>query len=149
MLTTPHLLVGGAIGTAIGNPFFAVPTAAASHFVLDGIPHLMGIVEVEDLDKKDVLFVLGDVLIGLAILTFLSINNPLWEHLWVGAFAAVLPDFHHLAQVLFGPDFLKRYTHLHLRFHYKKDIHVAAGLATQIATILLAVVVIITSQGKN
>jgi hypothetical protein len=146
MLTTPHLLVGGAIGTAIANPYLAVPIAASSHFLLDGIPHLMGIVDVEDLDKKDVLFVLGDVFLGLSILLLLSLGNPAWERLWIGAFAAILPDFHHLAQVLFGPDFMQRYTHLHLKFHYKKDIHVVTGVATQLATVFLAITTIIVKR---
>ncbi len=146
MLTTPHLLVGGAIGTAIGNPLVAVPVAAASHFILDGVPHLMGIVEVEDLDKKDVFFVVGDVVLGLSVLLLLSINNPAWEHLWIGAFAAVLPDFHHLAQVLLGPDALKRYDNFHLKFHYKKSMHVVTGMATQLATVLLAVTTIVVKR---
>lgn len=52
MLTTPHLLVGAAIGAQFNNPYIVVPAAVASHFVLDSVPHLMGIVEVHDLDKK-------------------------------------------------------------------------------------------------
>src|SRR3989344_8632865 len=139
MLTTPHLLVGAALGAQIGLPILTVPVAGASHFVLDWVPHLMGIVEVEDLDKKDVFFVLGDVLLGIAILIFLSQGNPHWKMLWVGAIAAVLPDFHHLAQVLFGPDALKRYDKVHMKFHYKKDMNVLVGMATQIATCGLAI----------
>jgi hypothetical protein len=145
MLTTPHLLVGAAIGAQIGpaHPLIVVPVAGASHFVLDSIPHLMGFIEVEDLDKKDVLFVLGDVILGVGILLLLSLNNPNWEILWIGAVAGMLPDFHHTAQVLFGPDFLKRYTKVHMRFHYKKPLRLLPGLATQFFTSLASIFLIL------
>lgn len=39
MLETPHVAVGAAIATKIGNPYLALPLALASHFVLDRIPH--------------------------------------------------------------------------------------------------------------
>lgn len=39
MLETPHVSVGIAIASKVGNPFLSVPIAFASHFVLDKIPH--------------------------------------------------------------------------------------------------------------
>lgn len=39
MLETPHVVVGAAIATKIGNPALAIPLAFLSHFVLDQIPH--------------------------------------------------------------------------------------------------------------
>ena len=39
MLETPHVAVGIAIASKVGNPLLAVPIAFASHFVLDKIPH--------------------------------------------------------------------------------------------------------------
>jgi len=39
MLETPHVAVGIAIATKVGNPMLAIPIAFASHFVLDKIPH--------------------------------------------------------------------------------------------------------------
>lgn len=146
MLTTPHLLVGAAIGAQIGNPLVVVPVAGASHFVLDSVPHLMGFIEVEDLDKKDVLFVLADVLLGVGILFLLSLNNPNWEILWIGAIAGMLPDFHHTAQVLFGPDFLKRYTKVHMKFHYKKPLRLLPGIATQLITTVVAILLIVLKK---
>lgn len=143
MLTTPHLLVGAAIGSEIGSPIIAVPVAAASHFFFDWIPHLMGFIEVEDLDKKDVLFVVGDILLGLGILLLLSWHNPHWEILWLGALASVLPDFHHTAQVIFGSEKLQRYTKAHMKFHYKKKLNFLPGMATQIVTVAVSIVLIL------
>lgn len=39
MLETPHVLVGAAIATKIGNPLLAIPLALGSHFLLERVPH--------------------------------------------------------------------------------------------------------------
>lgn len=140
MLTTPHLLVGAAIGSQFHNPYLVVPTAVASHFVLDSVPHLMGIVEVHDLDKKDIVFVAGDVILGVCLVYILSLLTPQPEMIYLGAFSAMVPDFHHTFQALFGPHKLKKYTHFHLKFHYKKKMRLFPGMATQFLTVLIAIV---------
>ena len=139
MLTTPHLIVGAAIGSQMPNAWQVVPVAAASHFLLDSVPHLQGKIEVEDLEKKEVLFLLADLFIGFGILFLISFNSPVRELMWVGALAAILPDFHHIVQVLFGPDALKRYHNFHMKFHFEKDMKLLPGLATQILTVIAAV----------
>ncbi len=146
MLTTPHLLVGAAIGAQFHNPYIVVPTAVASHFVLDSLPHLMGIIEVHDLDKKDIAFVAGDVVLGVSLVYLFAITSPDPAMIYLGAFSSMVPDFHHTFQALFGPDKLKKYNNLHLKFHYKKRMNTAAGMATQILTIFLAMVFIFTSK---
>jgi hypothetical protein len=143
MLTTPHLLIGAAVGAQLHNPILIAPVAVGSHFIFDSVPHLMGFIEVEDLDKKDIVFVASDVLLGLLILAFLTFNNPKAELIWLGAFCSVLPDFHHTFQVLFGPDKLQKYTKAHLKFHYKKPIKLLPGIATQVVTVLIALVLIV------
>ena len=40
MLSTPHILVGGAIGKQIKRPYIALPIAFASHYALDAVPHV-------------------------------------------------------------------------------------------------------------
>lgn len=140
MLTTPHLLVGAAIGAHFHNPMIIAPAAAASHFVLDSIPHLMGFIDVEDLDKKDIAIVAGDVFLGVSLVYLLTQNNPQGELMWLGAFCAMLPDFHHTFQVLFGPEKLQKYDNWHLKFHYKKPMRIIPGVATQIITILFSIV---------
>ena len=73
MLNTPHLLVGVAIGSQLPNAWQVVPLAAFSHFVLDSVPHIQGYIEVEDLNKKEVLDFLidnvqaGDVVVVMAV----------------------------------------------------------------------------------
>ena len=142
MLTTPHLLVGAAIGSQFSNPYIVVPAAVASHFLLDSVPHLMGIVEVHDLDKKDLAFVAGDVMLGVSLVYIFSLLSPNPSMIYLGAFTSMVPDFHHTFQALFGPDKLKKYNNLHLKFHYKKRMPVVTGMATQVMTIFLAVVFI-------
>lgn len=39
MLETPHVAVGAAIAVKFGNPYFALPAALVSHFIMDIVPH--------------------------------------------------------------------------------------------------------------
>ena len=39
MLELPHMLIGAAIATSIGNPLLSLPLALGSHFVADLVPH--------------------------------------------------------------------------------------------------------------
>ncbi len=39
MLTTPHVLVGAAVGVTTGNPIAGFAAGVVSHIVLDAIPH--------------------------------------------------------------------------------------------------------------
>ena len=142
MLNTPHLLVGAAIGSSLPEAWQIVPVAAASHFVFDSLPHFQGYIEVEDLEKKEVAFLAADIIFGLGLVTFFSPGSPRGDLMWVGALAAILPDFHHIFQVVFGPDSLKRYHKFHMKFHWKKDMKLLPGVATQIITILAAVLII-------
>jgi len=142
MLTTPHLLVGAAVGSQMPYAWQVVPLAAASHFVLDSLPHVQGYIEVEDLKTSEAAFLVADMGLGLILVGVLSFNNPAGELMWLGALAAILPDFHHILQVLFGPDTLKKYHNLHMKFHFKKDMRIIPGFATQILTIFLAILFI-------
>jgi hypothetical protein len=99
--------------------------------------------KVDDLGKKDIVIVTADVLVGISLLILLTNNNPKAELLWLGAFCAFLPDIHHTLQVLFGPNKFKKYTHWHLKFHYKKPMRLLPGLATQIMTVLAAILVVL------
>src|SRR3990167_701899 len=137
MLTTPHLLVGAAIGSQFQNPYLVVPAAVASHFVLDSVPHLMGVIEVHDLDKKDVAFVAGDAVLGISLVYIFSLLSPNPAMIYLGAFSSMVPDFHHTFQALFGPDKLTKYNKLHLKFHYKKRMKAVPGMATQVLTIIM------------
>lgn len=39
MLETPHVALGVAIASKIGNPWIAIPLSFVSHFALDRVPH--------------------------------------------------------------------------------------------------------------
>ncbi len=142
MLTTPHLLVGAAIGSGLPAAWQVVPLAAASHFVLDSVPHIQGYIEVEDLEKKEAAFLIIDITLGLGLVAVFSLGNPAGEMMWIGALSAILPDFHHIFQVIFGPGSLGRYHKFHMKFHWKRDVRLIPGIATQILAIFAAILVI-------
>src|SRR3972149_6887835 len=106
MLTTPHVLVGAAIGSQLPHAWQIVPMA--------------------------------DAALAFGALFLLAKGLPNWEPIVLGGFSAVIPDFHHIYRVLFGPEKLSRYTKLHKKFHWKKNMPVLPGMATQILTIILA-----------
>lgn len=139
MLTTPHLVFGAAVGAYFDKAIYVVPLAAASHFLLDSLPHLQGYIEVEDFNKKDILLLLADASVGIMLVAILAFSDPKTELIILGAFSAYLPDFHHIYQVLFGPDKLTRYNKLHRKFHWKRDMRILPGMATQIVVAVLAV----------
>lgn len=143
MLTTPHLLFGAAIGVYFDKPLYIVPLAAASHFVLDSVPHLQGYIDVEDVDKKDWMILLADTILGVALVALLAFTHPQTEAILIGALCAWLPDFHHLYQKLFGPEKLSRYDRLHKKFHWKRDIRFLPGIATQIVVIALSLLTMV------
>ncbi len=132
MLVTPHVLFGAAIGSSFDKVYLVAPLSVASHFVLDSIPHLQGFIEVEELEKKDLLIVFADVLLALSLVTLVSFGSPKWELIALGAFCAWVPDIHHIVHVLFGPEKLRRYTKAHKKFHWDKQIRFLPGIATQV-----------------
>lgn len=143
MLTTPHLVLGAAIGANFDKAIYVVPIAAASHFLLDSIPHLQGYIEVEDLDKKDIFLLFADALVGVMLVAILAFNSAQTELIILGAFSAYLPDFHHIYQVIFGSDKLDKYNRIHRKFHWKRDMRILPGMATQIVVAVLSVLSII------
>lgn len=82
MMATPHLLAGAAIGRALHRrAWLALPTAFASHFVLDAIPHLGS----NDLYGSPTGFTIPEVSIALAdfaagsvLLALLTRRRPWW-----------------------------------------------------------------------
>lgn len=143
MLLTPHAVVGVAIGT-LGSPYdkawIIAPLAIASHFILDSIPHWD--LDTEDLDKKDVFVVLLDLLLAIVFTWILASGNPNWEHMWIGAISATMPDSHHLIRTIFGDQRLQRYTNAHTRYHSDRGVRFLPGIALQMIFIMVAVLLI-------
>lgn len=154
MLLTPHVLVGAAIGSDIDHAYIVAPLAAASHFVLDLIPHWDLRIDLanEDLERQDILVIILDLAISAFLLLMLFYNNPHWEMMLVGAVSAFLPDVHHVIAALSSPKkwerFAKlgklhtRYSNLHQKFNWDKDSRFLYGMLTQVLVGLVAILVI-------
>lgn len=114
MLITPHILVGTAIGVAVGNPVAGFALGVASHYVLDVIPHTDSgtwhyheSFESRNMDVRD--FTMGIVDAAAAFFSLLALSTvapvvaaaPL-----AGAFGGLLPDLVMLFG-LFVPAFAK------------------------------------------
>src|SRR3989338_6552887 len=145
MLLTPHAVVGAVIGSGILGPDFQrawiiAPLSIGSHFLLDSIPHWD--LDTEELEKKDVLVVLLDIVLACFITWLVTLNNPNWEMMWLGAMSASVPDTHNLFHVIFNPDKFKRYTNAHDKYHSKREIRFLPGIALQVVVILIAVFIL-------
>lgn len=101
MIATAHVIIGGAVGIATGNPAAAFVAGLVSHFVMDAIPHLDH--PPAPYDKE------GNVIWTPAVWAFAFIDSGvaavLTLYLWVsffdfptitpfvvGAFGGYLPD---------------------------------------------------------
>ncbi len=111
MLETPHVIVGAAIATKVGNPALAIPLAFASHFILDRIPHWNPHFYTETQKfgmptKKSTTIAVGDEVLAIGTSLFIaSMALPNYGQAFVilaSCFAAVLPD-----QIKFPYFFLK------------------------------------------
>ena len=114
MLETPHVAVGAAIATKVGNPYLALPLALLSHFVMDKVPHWNPHLN-QDLDKEGKVkrksanfnLVLVDSVTALTLGTALA-SRALPESttkaaiILAGCFLAVLPDVVEAPHYFFG-----------------------------------------------
>jgi hypothetical protein len=89
MIATNHYLAGVAVAATLSNPWYAIPVAFASHFVLDALPHF----GLEYSTHK------GKVLTGVAVVDALVLlfaallilpNYPTW--FIVAGLIAISPD---------------------------------------------------------
>lgn len=155
MLITPHVLVGAAIGTEFDHGYLVAPLAAASHFVLDFIPHwdLRIDLDHEDLERQDIVIVILDLVTSTCLLTLLLYHNPNWELMLVGAISAAVPDVHHVIRVLSDPKRWERfarlgrihtrYSKIHTKFNWDQDSRFIYGMLTQILVGLAAILTIV------
>lgn len=88
-----HALTGAVIGIVTANPIVAMPTAFASHFVLDAIPHHNSKDGDMNNPRFEVMLVIDGVLC-LALAVVLAVWRPAhWPLAIIGAFLAMSPDF--------------------------------------------------------
>ena len=155
MLIPPHVLVGAAIGHQFDHAYLTAPIAAASHFVLDFLPHwdLRIDLENEDLERLDILVVILDLAVALFLLLLLLYNNARWEMMLVGALSAAVPDVHHVIQVLSDPKKWERfarvgrwhgrYSRIHRKFNWDQDSRFFYGMVTQILVGVAAILYVV------
>ncbi|MGZ6004983.1 MAG: hypothetical protein ACXWLH_02425 [Candidatus Saccharimonadales bacterium] len=92
MTATNHAMTGALIGLTLHQPWFAVPAAFASHYVLDAIPHADGFFKVKSLAFRRYLLI--EALLCAVLVAVLAFYQPAyWWLAAVCAFAAASPDF--------------------------------------------------------
>lgn len=85
-----HTVTGAAIAAAFPNPWFAVPAALLSHFVLDMIPHSGGGSHTSVFFKVELLLdsaLMAGFLLGIALL-----QPQDWQLLMLCGFLGAAPD---------------------------------------------------------
>jgi hypothetical protein len=138
MLLTNHVMTGAAIALTVNDPIVAAPTAFASHFVLDSIPHF-GAKGASFKQPKWFLLGTVDCLVSFSIYLFLIAHSP--QHFWlitIGMFFAALPDLFYIPETFFN----KRLDPAWFRkFHGKIQIELPRGILVEIiwATIMITV----------
>lgn len=136
MTATAHALIGGAIAASISNPVIGLPLAAASHPVLDMIPHW-------DLGmgwrgkNKVTLFVEAalDLIVGILLAYFIfgKYIDPIYFLACI--FFSEIWDFLMMPYLLFGwksPPFKTAYQWQH---KIQTNIKLPWGIVTQAVTV--------------
>ena len=151
MFLTVHAAAGAVLGRFIGNPLLAFLLGAASHFVLDMIPHGDESIQRWKWFKtrrgRIIAAAVIDWLFLAGWLAFLVKGTPINQlaGALAGAAGAVLPDmlwgFHELT----GTPLLNWYEGMHSNIHYalKRPISFKQGLMLQLALLLALTLVLI------
>lgn len=147
MLETPHVIVGAAIATKLGNPALAIPIAFGSHFILEKVPHWNPHINTEKktygkITKKSTNIIIADSVFALISGTYIASralpNTGLFFTILFACFASVLPD------VIEGPYYFlnikSKFMDGWIKFQksLQNDTSEIPGLATQLITIIVA-----------
>ncbi len=144
MLETPHVLLGAAIATKIGNPFLAVPLSFLSHFILDKVPHWNPHIRRETKKygkptKRSTSIIAVDATIaliaGLAIAYNTLPNISLAVTILTCCFLSALPDIIEIPYFYFKKrdGFLKKL--MSSQRSWQTDAEPVFGILTQVVTI--------------
>ncbi len=143
MLSTPHILVGGAIVKFIPNPLISLPLAFLSHFLFDFIPHWDFKIS---LKPNLLLSAFADYAIGLSLIFWLSLGDVDQLVILLGGISATLPDFVLGSQRVLNLKFLEIWPlNLMNNFHMEIQNRVSVfwGLVFSIITILASTYILI------
>lgn len=137
MTATTHSLVGASIGKLLPNPYFSIPLAIVSNFLMDLIPHWDTGTGWRNRPKILTFLATGiDVALGLALafLLFGKKTNPIYLAILV--FAATLPDWLEAPYLFLGWDFppFSWFYKFQSKFHSKNGL--PWGIITQIIIVV-------------
>ncbi|MBI5613377.1 hypothetical protein HY947_00460 [Candidatus Gottesmanbacteria bacterium] len=94
MTSTAHTLVGGAIASAIPNPYLAIPLILASHFLMDSIPHWDMGTNWRNRSKRETgALAITETLMGITIAYSLYQGKVETSFLVLAIIASILPDW--------------------------------------------------------
>jgi len=139
MLVTNHVLSGAVIGALAHRPVPAFLLGAASHFVLDSVPHWGKF----DGRREMLRVAVPDGLAGLAVIGTLAALAPRDQRTAVlaGMAGAALPDLNKPADVFFGrspfPSRVDRF-HQAIQREASRRAHYEAGFAVVFGSVALA-----------
>ncbi len=124
MTLTTHAAIGAAIGSAVGNPLIGFALGAASHFLVDMIPHgdnhLSDLFRIQKKRKKlAVAYVTIDAVIAMyMVMSVLLVRSDASNIAFTAAIAgSILPDLLVGLSDIFRVTLLKRFCKFHFFFH--------------------------------
>jgi len=153
MTLTAHVCAGSAIATVSDDPLIGFFAGLLSHHILDAIAHsdfgsLGGNINNIFKNKKNLFYVLADILIALIIFTFFALKISDFVQIFWSVAGAILPD------VIDNSPFWSKYTRkvfptnyyhkFHETVHYtilnKKYFWV--GIITQLIVVMLSFLIV-------
>lgn len=145
MLSTPHLLVGAAIGQIIPNPALAIPLSFLSHFPLDAVPHWDGGAPKPPFKFSTVLKTIFDLIFGLALIFLITFGKQREISILASSIAAISPDI--IQGMITTLDLkwrpLRIFTDFHLSIQGR--IGPVVGLYTSLVTAVVALLLLLKS----
>jgi len=147
VLETPHVIVGAAIASKVGNPLLALPLALASHLLLEQVPHWNPHLNTEKkkfgkITKQSTAVVIFDSSLALISGGFIALyNSPSIARsivILAACFLSVLPD------LVEAPYFFLKMDNPHIlrwiKFQKKlqRDAEPFWGIVSQLAIVTLA-----------
>lgn len=135
MLETPHSVIGAAVGGLTGNPYVAVATGTASHFVMDIVPHWNPTWPFRS--KLLYAFVIGDFVVALALVGVFYMLFPDRPEIAVGAFFGTVPDILLGIRYTFRLRWLRAYERFHGLLHW--EVAPAYGIPPQLVMVAFSV----------
>jgi hypothetical protein len=147
MLETPHVVVGAAIASKIGNPLLSIPLALCSHFLLEQIPHWNPHLN-QEMKKFGKVTSTTKAVIAVDVVLSLFLGGLIASKklpdmgssvvILIAAFASILPDLVEAPYFFFGYNHPLLHRWLIFQKKLQSDATIFPGLLTQIVTIAVA-----------